>query len=154
MAILGLFFLYLPSLQTNNTILTTNRYEKCPSSICCGDSNPWPLEHESSPITTMPELPPLNHHTVRVRPFLFLNWAVEECRWLALAWKSLLIDDYLSDPRCESHSSIDHFALNISKSQNSCLRLWPLLFNQQIFEYLSLRAKRRGLARFYCGHMW
>ena len=30
----------------------------CPSSISCQDSNPRPLEHQSSPITTRPGLPP------------------------------------------------------------------------------------------------
>ena len=56
----GLFFIFLQSLQKNNTIFTTNHCEKmsCPSSIQCRDSNPWPLEHESAPITTRPGLPP------------------------------------------------------------------------------------------------
>ena len=47
MFIFGLF-------QTNNTVLTTNQCEKmsCPSSIWRWDSNPQPLDRESSPITT------------------------------------------------------------------------------------------------------
>ena len=32
--------------------------KKCPSSIWCWDSNPWPSECESIPITTTPGLPP------------------------------------------------------------------------------------------------
>ena len=32
--------------------------KKCQSSIGCWDSNPQPLEHDSSPITTRPGLPP------------------------------------------------------------------------------------------------
>ena len=45
-------------LQTNViTILTTNTSKKYPSSIQCLDSNPQPLEHESPPITSRPELP-------------------------------------------------------------------------------------------------
>ena len=54
-----LFRLFL-SFQTNITILTTNQCEKmsCPSIIRCRDSNPWPLECESPPITTRPGLPP------------------------------------------------------------------------------------------------
>ena len=44
------------SFQT--TIITTNKCEKCPSSIQCWDSNQWPLAHESPPITTRPRLPP------------------------------------------------------------------------------------------------
>ena len=51
----GLFFIYF---QTNITIFTTNKREKCPSSIWCLDSNPRPLEHESPAITTRPGLPP------------------------------------------------------------------------------------------------
>ena len=31
---------------------------KCPSSIQSRDSNSWPLEHDSPPITTTPDLPP------------------------------------------------------------------------------------------------
>ena len=54
-----LFRLFL-SFQANITILTTNKYEKCPSSIWCWDSNPQPLGHESPPITTRPGLPLLN----------------------------------------------------------------------------------------------
>ena len=46
--------------QTKNTIFSTNECEKCPSRIQCWDSHPQPLEHESSPITTLPGLPPLN----------------------------------------------------------------------------------------------
>ena len=45
------------SFQTDITILTTNKCEKCPSSIQCWDSNPRPLGRESPPITTRPGLP-------------------------------------------------------------------------------------------------
>ena len=53
-------FIYFWSFQTTNTSFTTNQCEKMssPSSIPCQDSNPRPLEHESSPITTRPGLPP------------------------------------------------------------------------------------------------
>ena len=44
-----LFRLFL-SFQAN---FTTIKCEKCPSSLQLWDSNPRPLEHESSPITTM-----------------------------------------------------------------------------------------------------
>ena len=51
------------------SIFTTNIYEKCPSSIQCRDSNSRPLEHESPPVTTRPELLPsfnyLYHHIFR-----------------------------------------------------------------------------------------
>ena len=54
-AIPGLFFVYLfdQRLQFLQQIS-----EKCPSSILCQDSNPWPSGHESRPITTGPGLPP------------------------------------------------------------------------------------------------
>ena len=54
------FFSFFRSFQTNNTILTANMREKCPSSIWCWDSNPRPLECKSLPITTRPGLPPHN----------------------------------------------------------------------------------------------
>ena len=53
-AILGLFFVYFCLFWTNITILTSNKCEKCPSSIWCWDSNLQPSEHESPPITTRP----------------------------------------------------------------------------------------------------
>ena len=53
------FIIYFRSFQTNIIIIfTTIQCEKCPSSIRCWDSNPWPLDHESPPITTRPGLPP------------------------------------------------------------------------------------------------
>ena len=57
----GLFFVYFRSFQTYNTIFTTKQYEKMSkgqSSIWRRDWNPQPFEHESSPITTRPGLPP------------------------------------------------------------------------------------------------
>ena len=50
----GLFFVSFRSFWTNITIFTTNICEKCPSSKWCRDSNSWPLECESLPITTRP----------------------------------------------------------------------------------------------------
>ena len=54
-------FFFFWVFQTNSTIFTTNQCEKmaCPSRIRCRDSNPRPLDHESSPITTGPGLPPM-----------------------------------------------------------------------------------------------
>ena len=62
------------SFQTNNTIFITNKCEKCPSSTQCWDSNPRPLEHDSSRITTrhmvhvaiLPNV--LNHHSLVSKP--------------------------------------------------------------------------------------
>ena len=42
--------------KQNNTIFTTNQYEKRPTSIWCRDFHPQPFKHESSPITTRPGL--------------------------------------------------------------------------------------------------
>ena len=53
------------SFQTNiNTIFTTNQYEKMsiPSSLWHRDSNPRPLDHESSPITTRPGFTPKSQY--------------------------------------------------------------------------------------------
>ena len=47
-------FSFFSSFQTNITIFTTNKCEKCPSSIRGWDSKTRPLEHESPPITTRP----------------------------------------------------------------------------------------------------
>ena len=53
-----LFRLFL-SFQTNNTIIRTNKCEKVmTTSLRRRDSNTWPSEHESPPITTKPGLPP------------------------------------------------------------------------------------------------
>ena len=52
-----LFHLFLV-FSTNITAFTTNKCEKCPSSIWRRESNPRPLECESLPITTRPGLPP------------------------------------------------------------------------------------------------
>ena len=46
------FLLYFQSFQTNNTIFTIYQCENCPFSILRPDSNPQPLDNESSPITT------------------------------------------------------------------------------------------------------
>ena len=53
------------SFQTQFTIFTTNKFEKCPSSIRCWDSNSRSLEHESPPITTRPGLP-FTHRVIRL----------------------------------------------------------------------------------------
>ena len=55
------FFVYFWSFQINNPIFTTNQCENCPSSIRHWDSNPRPLKHEPSPITTRPRLSPKNN---------------------------------------------------------------------------------------------
>ena len=54
----GLFFVYFRLFKQTLQFFTTNKCEKCPSSIWCRDSNPQPSEYESPPITTRPGLPP------------------------------------------------------------------------------------------------
>ena len=58
----GLFSVYFRSFQTNNIIFTTNKCEKMssPSSTQDWNSNPQPLKHESSPITTITGTDPIN----------------------------------------------------------------------------------------------
>ena len=51
----GLFW----SFQTNNIVFKTSQKMSCPCSIVRWDSNPWPLKHEPSPITSRPGLPPI-----------------------------------------------------------------------------------------------
>ena len=47
--------------------------KKCPSSICCWDSNPRPLEHESPTITTRPGLPPYKWAILAQDKFLIIG---------------------------------------------------------------------------------
>ena len=51
-------FAYFRSFLNKQYNSTTNKCEKCQSSIRRWDSNPRPFEHKSSPITTIPGLPP------------------------------------------------------------------------------------------------
>ena len=62
-------FVYFRSFQTNIvTIFTTNKCEKCPSSIWCRDSNSQPSDYESPLLTTRPGLPPC-YGTFYPKPF-------------------------------------------------------------------------------------
>ena len=51
-------FVYFRCLQTNNTFFTTNQCETCHVHPDCSarNTNPWPLEHDSSSKTTRPGL--------------------------------------------------------------------------------------------------
>ena len=62
----GLIFVYFRSFQTHITIFTTNKCEKCPSSIRCRDSNSRPSDFESLPVTTRPGLPPIQKYSYPV----------------------------------------------------------------------------------------
>ena len=73
----GLFLVYFWSFQTNNTVLTTHQCKKCPSSIWCWDSNPQPLEHELSPITPRPGLPPTFAIIFQILFNLHIDWLID-----------------------------------------------------------------------------
>ena len=68
------------------SIFTTNNVKKCPSSICCWDSNSQPLEHESPHITSRPG----NGQVI--------------LEWTSLAWVEFH-QDYLSDQNL--HPALD-----------------------------------------------
>ena len=53
-----LLFIFGLFKQTSLQSLQQLYVNKCPSSILYWDSNSWPSEHESPPITTWPGLPP------------------------------------------------------------------------------------------------
>ena len=55
-------FLFIFVFSNKHYNFTTNKCEKCSSSIRHWDSNPRPLEHESPPITIRPGLPPQTGH--------------------------------------------------------------------------------------------
>ena len=61
------YFLFFRLFNQTLQFYTTNKCEKCQSSIQCWDSNPQHLEHESPPITTRPGLQP------NVRNFIIVN---------------------------------------------------------------------------------
>ena len=58
-------FRLFSSFQTNNTLFTTNQCKKCPFSIHHPDSNPRPLKHELTLITTRPGLPTLSKQLLK-----------------------------------------------------------------------------------------
>ena len=66
------------SFQTHITIFTTNKCEKCTSSIQYRDSNSQPLEHESHPITTRLGLPLILPPLCIAQ---FFSWDHAQARW-------------------------------------------------------------------------
>ena len=60
--LLGKFSFIFFRLFKQHYNFTTNKCEKCPSSIQCWDSNPQSSDRESPPITTRPGLPPSNQY--------------------------------------------------------------------------------------------
>ena len=111
----GLFFIYFQSFQTNiNTIFTINQCEKMSmaSSIWYRDSNPQPLNHESTPITTRPGLPPecilyyvpsCNEETVTVWLHCFALLHIRRQVWRGAYHRDLFLAIGLLDLYCDHH---------------------------------------------------
>ena len=92
-----------------------NKSMSCPSSIRRQDLNPRPLKHESSPITTIPGLPPKNIEFWKFELF----WC-----WLKAFWGP-------------SHFLKNCFPTNQSDSQ--CDQIWQIFANLAKFKkYLAL----------------
>ena len=66
------YFCLFSLFSTNSTIFTTNQCQSmsCPSSVQCRNSNPWPLKHELSPVTTRPGLLP-NQKLISILKLIF-----------------------------------------------------------------------------------
>ena len=108
-------FCLLSSFQTNNTVFTRNKYEKYQVHIWRRDLNPRPLKHESSPITTIPGLPPKNIEFWKFELF----WC-----WLKAFWGP-------------SHFLKNCFPTNQSDTQ--CDQIWQIFANfAKIKKYLAL----------------
>ena len=81
-------YVYFPLFNTNITTFTTNKCEKCTSSIRSWDSNPRPSEHKSPPITTRPGLPPNTCHKGQLGTRLFgSNVLVMQQMLLNFLWR-------------------------------------------------------------------
>ena len=77
-----LFHLF-SSFQIHITNFTTIRYvKKCPSSIWCQDSNSWPLEYESPPMTARPVVPPFHFVMLYKFKMLIQMSCLCKCSWL------------------------------------------------------------------------
>ena len=99
--------------QSNNTFFTTNKCEKCPSSIRRQDTNPRPLEHAWSPITTRPGLPVLNLCLVKYCQ-LITKWWLTFQFWLAM----LKIKLALFLKLCHGLVSLDSFLIGFERFEH------------------------------------
>ena len=72
-----LFHFIFGLFQTNMTFLQQYNVKQCLSRIWCWDSNPRPLVHESSHITTRPGLPP----KIELMSFLLLEQDAHFLEW-------------------------------------------------------------------------
>ena len=80
----GLFFVYFLSFQVKHYSTNNKSMWKmsCPSSIWHRDSNPWPSEHESPPITTRPGLSPYMGIVTICSEIVEANFTVNPCSLL------------------------------------------------------------------------
>ena len=118
-----LFNLFL-SFQTNNTNLTTNKCEKCPSSIWRRDSNSQPSDYESPPWTTRPGLPPngctKNYYLIWPTVIILINFRIV---FIVLSqFNSLIRDIATIGPRSWRIVSIS-FGVSDLKTKSSRLSL-------------------------------
>ena len=84
----SLFYHLFSSFQKLITIFTTNKCEKCPSSIRSRDLNSQILEHESTPITIRPGLPPKVFQILTTSRWLLSKWLKYFlCKIFQSAWE-------------------------------------------------------------------
>ena len=84
----SLFYHLFSSFQKLITIFTTNKCEKCPSSIRSRDLNSQLLEHESTPITIRPGLPPKVFQILTTSRWLLSKWLKYFlCKIFQSAWE-------------------------------------------------------------------
>ena len=95
---------------------TSNKWEKCPSSVQCWDSSSQPSEHESPPITTRPGFPPDEFCCL----WMEWKWMQKECKKERKELFKRLF---------ESGSSRLHLIILFSQCDQMC-RLW--------FQYLTI----------------
>ena len=92
--------------QTNFRSLTTIVCGKilCPSGIRRRDSNPQPLEHESTPITTKPGLPP---SSLQLGLFLFNISIYSRAPWAKNDRSLLLRENVLCSRQVKDNAKYD-----------------------------------------------
>ena len=129
----------------------------CPSRIWCRDSNPWPLEHESPPITTRPGLP------FMIIMFIFVifkpqKWQ-QECPWHLT--KSLKVQNDALDANSQScnlrnwnisHVNMSPFKSNVDVTfpatnvrMKFCLRAVEIAVNIMLERLFLFKCKNSSL---------
>ena len=151
-------FRLFSSFQTNNIILTTNKCEKCPTSIWRQESNSQPSDYKSPPLTTRPGLPPrmtgpflrtnnvknlvsdawirthdLLNHNHKNRPLTrsLLQWKTIEMSWRS----SVEGDEGCIGPRCKL-LCLEQTPKNYA-TFNPCLTFWTIPFVHLLLPIIS-----------------